>query len=78
MKYSKHSVFFPRLRVDTHLRHVGAHLSVVTPEQQDIGPSSVRPKTRAARRLVHRLKSILLRQTGINDQKACTLLIVHL
>ena len=36
MKYSKHSVFFPRLRVDTHLRHVGAHLLVATIEQQDI------------------------------------------
>jgi hypothetical protein len=38
MKYSKHSVFFQRLRVDAHLRHVGAHLSVATVEQQDIGP----------------------------------------
>jgi hypothetical protein len=70
MKYSKRSVLFSRLRVDAHLRHVGGHLSVVTVEQQDIGPPSIRPKTRAARRLVHRMKSILLRQTGINDQKA--------
>ena len=37
MKYSKCSVFFQRLRVDAHLRHVGAHLSVATVEQQDIG-----------------------------------------
>ena len=69
MKYSKHSVYFQRLRVDAHLRHVGAHLSVVTVEQQDIGPPSIRPKTRGARRLVHRMKSILLRQTGINDRR---------
>ena len=68
MKYSKHSVFFQRLRVDAHLRHVGAHLSVATVEQQDMGPPSIRPKTRAARRLVRRMKSILLRQTGINDR----------
>ena len=65
MKYSKHSVFFERLRVDAHLRHVGAHLSVATVEQQDVGPPSIRPKTRAARRLVHRMKSILLRQTAL-------------
>jgi hypothetical protein len=70
MKYSKRSVFFPRLRVDAHLRHVGAHLSVATVEQQDIGPPSIRPKTRAARRLVHRMKSILLRQMGINDRRS--------
>jgi hypothetical protein len=48
MKYSKHSVFFQRLRVDAHLRHVGAHLPVATVERQDIGPPSIRPKTRAA------------------------------
>jgi hypothetical protein len=35
MKYSKRSVFFQRLRVDAHLRHVGAHLSVATVERQD-------------------------------------------
>lgn len=70
MRYSKHSVFFQRLRVDAHLRHVGAHLSVATVEQQDIGPPSIRPKTRAARRVVHRSKSILLRQTGINDRRS--------
>ncbi len=78
MKYSKRSVFFQRLRVDVHLRPVGANRSVATVEQQDIGPPSIRPKTRAARRIVHRMKSILLRQTGINDQKACPLLICHL
>jgi hypothetical protein len=70
MKYSKRSMFFPRLRVDTHLRHVGAHLSVATIEQQDIRPPSIRPKTRAARPLVHRMKSILLRQMGINDRSS--------
>jgi hypothetical protein len=69
MKYSRRSVFFQKLPVDAHLRHVGAHLSVATVEQQDIGPPSIRPKTHGARRLVHRMKSILLRQTGINDQK---------
>jgi hypothetical protein len=37
MKYSKRS-FFQGLRVDAHLRHVGAHLSVATIEQPDIGP----------------------------------------
>jgi hypothetical protein len=30
MKYSKRSVFFQRIRLDAHLRHVGAHLSVAT------------------------------------------------
>lgn len=70
MKYSKRSVLFQRLRVNAHLRHVGAHLSVATVEQQDLGPPSIKPKTRAARRLVHRMESILLRQTGINDRKA--------
>jgi hypothetical protein len=38
MKYSKRSVFFQKLRVDAHLRHVGAHLSVAIVEQQDVGP----------------------------------------
>ena len=70
MKYSKRSVFFPRLRADAHLRHVGAHLSVATVEQQDIGPPSIRPKTRVVRGLVHWTKSILLRQTGINDRRS--------
>jgi hypothetical protein len=70
MKYSERSVFFQRLRVDAHLRHVGAHLSIATVEQQDMGPPSIRPKTRAARRLVHRMKSILLRQTGIKDRRS--------
>ena len=36
MKYPKRSVLFQKLRVDAHLRHVGAHLSVATIEQQDI------------------------------------------
>ena len=72
MKYSKRSVFFPRLRVDAHFRQVGAHHSVATVEQQDMGPPSIRPKTRAARRPVRRMKFILLRQMSINDQKACT------
>jgi hypothetical protein len=58
MKYSNHSVFFPRLRVDAHLRGVCAHLSVATVEQQEIGPPSIGAKTRAARRLVWRTKSI--------------------
>jgi hypothetical protein len=40
MKYSKQSVFFQRLRVDAHLRQVGAHLSVATVERQDKGPPS--------------------------------------
>jgi hypothetical protein len=70
MKYSKRSVFFQRIRVDAHLRHVDAHLSVVTVEQQDLGPPSIRPKTRAPRRLVHRMKPLLLRQTGINDRRS--------
>ena len=70
MKYSKRSVFFPRLRVDTPSSPCRRHLSVATIEQQDIGPPSIRPKTRAARRLVHRMKSILLRQTGINDRRS--------
>ena len=61
---------FPRLRVDAYLRHVGAHLSVPPGEQQDMGPPSIRPRTRAARRLAHRMKSVLLRQTGINDRRS--------
>ena len=70
MKYSMRSVFFQRLRVDAHLRHAGAHLSVATVEEQDIGPPSIRAKTCAARRLAHRMKSILLRQTGINNRRS--------
>ena len=70
MKYSKRSVFFQRLRVYARLRHVGAHLPVATVEQQDMSPSSIGPKTRAARRLVHRMKSMLLRQMGINDRRS--------
>jgi hypothetical protein len=70
MKYSKALSVFSEIRVDAHLRHVGAHLPVATVERQDIGPPSIRPKTRAARRLVHRMKSILLRQTGINDRRS--------
>ena len=58
MKYSKALSVFSEIRVDAHLRHVGAHLPVATVERQDIGPPSIRPKTRAARRLVHRMKSI--------------------
>jgi hypothetical protein len=70
MKYSKRSEFFQRLRVDTHRRYIDAHLSVATIEQQDIGPPSIRPKPPAVRRLVHRMKSIQLRLTGINDRRA--------
>jgi hypothetical protein len=48
MKYSKRSVFFQTLSVDAHRSHVSAHLSVATVEEQDIGPPSIRPKTRSA------------------------------
>jgi hypothetical protein len=70
MKYSKRSVFFTRLRVDAHLRHVGAHVSVASVEQQDTGPPPIRRKTRAARPLVCRMKSIPWRQTGINNRRS--------
>ena len=48
MKYSKRSGFFERLRVDPIFAMQGAHLSVATVEQQDIGPPPIRPETRAA------------------------------
>src|SRR5258708_16239333 len=57
MKYSKRSVFFSENTCRCPSSPCSAHLSVATVEQ-DIGPPSVRPKTRAARRLVHRMKSI--------------------
>jgi hypothetical protein len=57
----QHRVFFQRLRVDADLRRVGAHLSVRLPSDQRLAPPDVSSNC---------TKSILLRQTGINDRRS--------
>ena len=63
---------------DAHSGHIGVHILLAPLKEEHVGPSSIGPATIAARCLVERFDLVIRGQSGIDNQQAGTLLVLHL